>query len=181
MLTIKYLQPTAPPRFTSKPPSLVSVKEGSNLSLSISASGNPAPKITWSLQERNHGNQSRYKITADKFEIRGVLFEDQGMITCRAENVFGLQEINVKLVVLGEFVVFCFDKLSGCRKIKPKINSSAVIHNIKQAAQEPNKTWSSMCSLCPARENVQPAGGAVKQLVSRRPRSQERVNLACPP
>ena len=118
MLTIKHLQPTAPPRFTRKPPSLVSIKEGSNLSLSISSSGNPAPKITWSVQGRNHGNQRRYKITADKFKIREVRFEDQGIITCRAENLFGLQEINVKLVVLGEFVVFYFDKLSGCCKIK---------------------------------------------------------------
>ena len=100
---MKYIVPTAPPRFTNKPPSLISLREGENLSLSISASGNPTPKITWSMQGRNHGDQSRYKITADKFGIRGVRFEDQETITCRAENVFGVREIKVELTILGEF------------------------------------------------------------------------------
>jgi len=91
----------APPRFTRKRQTLISIKEGGNLSLKISAFGNPTPKITWSVQGRNHTNQSRYKIAADKFEIREVRFEDQGTITCRAENVFGVQEAKVKLVVFG--------------------------------------------------------------------------------
>ena len=86
----------------TKTPSLVSVREGKNLSLEISVSGNPAPKITWSVHGRDYGDKSRFNITDKIFEIRGVRFEDQGMITCRAENLFGIQETKVDLVVLGE-------------------------------------------------------------------------------
>ncbi|XP_068747696.1 uncharacterized protein [Montipora capricornis] len=90
-----------PPRFVTKTPSLVSVREGKNLSLEISVSGNPAPKITWSVHGRDYGDKSRFNITDKIFKIRGVRFEDQGMITCRAENLFGIQETKVDLVVLG--------------------------------------------------------------------------------
>ena len=33
-----------------------------------------------------------------------VRFEDQGKITCHAENVFGVREAHVKLIVFGKFV-----------------------------------------------------------------------------
>ena len=73
------------------------------MSLTVSVSGNPAPKITWSVEGKTHGEQSRYKITADKFEISEVRFEDHGMITCRAENLFGVREAGVKLIIFGKF------------------------------------------------------------------------------
>ncbi|KAM7427694.1 hypothetical protein ABFA07_021217 [Porites harrisoni] len=91
----------APPRFLNKPPPLIFIKEGGNLSIGISVSGNPVPKITWTLQDKNHENQTRYKVTADKFEIDDVHFEDEGVINCRAENLFGVQEAKVELTVLG--------------------------------------------------------------------------------
>ena len=78
--------------------------EGANLSISISISGKPVPKVTWSVQGRKFEDQGRYKTTADKFEIKEVRFEDQGMITCRAENLFGVREAKVELTILGEFV-----------------------------------------------------------------------------
>ena len=101
-----YYFSTAPPRFTSKVPSSITIREGAKLSLNISASGNPAPKITWSLQGGNHGNQSRFKFTDETFEIAEVRFENQGMITCQAENVFGTRVTQVKLIVFGEFCLF---------------------------------------------------------------------------
>ena len=48
------------------------------------------------------------------FEIAEVRFEDQGMITCQAENVFGTREAQVKFIVFGEFVcllLFFFSSL----------------------------------------------------------------------
>ena len=105
-----YALPTAPPRFVNKPPPLIFVREGGNLSISISVSGNPVPKITWTLQDKNHENQTRYKVTADKFEIDDVHFEDEGVINCRAENLFGVQEAKVELTVLGELINICFEK-----------------------------------------------------------------------
>ena len=108
---------TAPPRFTNKPPPLIFIKEGGNLSVSISASGYPVPKITWSMQGKNHQNQTRFKTAADKFVMDDVRFEDEGVITCRAENVFGVQETKVELTVLGELIIPFYSRLL-CRELK---------------------------------------------------------------
>lgn len=102
----------APPQFTSNPPSQISVREGGNLSLKASASGNPTPNIKWSVQGKNGKDQSRYMITAEQFEIREVRFEDQGIITCRAENVFGFQETKVELIVFGEVIFILWISIS---------------------------------------------------------------------
>ena len=100
---------TAPPRFTSKPPPLIFIKEGGNLTLSISVSGNPQPKITWSVRLKIHGNQSRVNSTDDdEFELKNVRFEDEGVISCRAENLFGVQETEVELTILGGLIIICF-------------------------------------------------------------------------
>ena len=108
-----HISSVAPPRFTSKPPSQISIHEGGNLSLNASASGNPTPNITWSVQGKNGGDQSHHTITADQFAIREVRFEDQGIITCRAENVFGFQDTKVGLIVFGEFISFHSVKLTS--------------------------------------------------------------------
>jgi len=108
---------TAPPRFTSKIPPSITIKEGAKLSLNISSIGNPTPKIKWSLQGRNHGNQSRFELTDKAFEIMNVRFEDQGMITCQAENVFGTQVAHVKLIVFGECIFFYFQLIWGVPKL----------------------------------------------------------------
>ena len=60
------------------------------------------------MQSKIHGNETRFKITADKFEIEDVRFEDEGVITCRAKNVFGVQVVKIELTVLGEFVIICY-------------------------------------------------------------------------
>ena len=91
------------------PPS-ITIREGAKLSLNISATGKPIPKISWSLNGGNHGNQSRFKITDETFEIMEVRFEDQGLITCQAENVFGTRVARVKLIVFGEFLFNCSKK-----------------------------------------------------------------------
>ena len=56
------------------------------------------------MQSEYHGNQTHFKFSAGKFEIENVRFEDDGVITFRAKNVFGYQVAKVKLTVLGEFV-----------------------------------------------------------------------------
>ena len=56
-----------------------------------------------------HENQSRINSTGDeKFELNDVRFEDEGVITCRAENVFGVQETEVELTVLGNFLFYFY-------------------------------------------------------------------------
>ena len=105
---------TAPPTFMTKLPSLVSLREGGNLSLEIAVSGSPFPKITWSVHGREVIERSRLTITNDRFEIRGVHFEDQGLITCTAQNLFGVQETEAELVVLGEFLFILVYLVENC-------------------------------------------------------------------
>lgn len=76
------------------------------MSLRISASGNPVPKITCSLQSKIQGNGGRILVSNEKLEMRNVRFLDQGKIECLAENVFGTQVARVKLIVFGEYVFF---------------------------------------------------------------------------
>jgi len=63
------------------------------------------------MQGKNHQNQTRFKNAADKFVMDDVRFEDEGVITCRAENVFGVQETKVELTVLGEFIIPFYSRL----------------------------------------------------------------------
>ena len=52
------------------------------------------------------------------FEITEARFEDQGMITCQAENVFGTRVALVKLIVFGEFLFSFsyFDEITFIKK-----------------------------------------------------------------
>ena len=105
-----YVHPTAPPRFTKKPPSFIVIKEGGNISFSFSTSGNPAPKITWSMQGKSRESRARFRILDDKFEMDNVRFEDEGLITCHAENMFGVEVSKVNLTVLGELLLLFISK-----------------------------------------------------------------------
>ena len=54
------------------------------------------------MKTKTEENQTRFRILADKFEMDNVRFEDQGVITSRAENMFGVQVIETKITVKGE-------------------------------------------------------------------------------
>ena len=66
---------------------------------SFSISGYPTPKITWSLKTET---ETRFRILADKFEVDNVRFEDEEVITNRAENMFGIQVTQLKITVKSE-------------------------------------------------------------------------------
>ena len=124
---------TAPPTFMTKLPSIVSLMEGGNLILEVAVSGSPFPNITWSVHGREIIESSRLTITNDKFEIRGVRFEDQGLITSTARNVFGVQETQTELVVLGEFLFILVYLLQNCRLrlIFLKMKQAVVLAGVK--------------------------------------------------
>ena len=105
---------TAPPRFMTELPSLISLREGGNLTLEVAVSGSPFPKITWSVHGREIVDQSRLTITNNKFEIRAVRLEDKGLITCTAQNLLGVQETEAELVVLGEFLFILVYLVENC-------------------------------------------------------------------
>ena len=72
------------------------------MTFSFSISGYPKPKVTWSMKTKTQENQTRFRVLADKFEMSDVRFEDEGVITSRAENMFGIQVTEVKITVKGE-------------------------------------------------------------------------------
>ena len=55
------------------------------------------------MKTKTQENQTRFRILADKFEMSDVRFEDEGVITSRAENMFGIQVTEVKITVKGEW------------------------------------------------------------------------------
>ena len=73
------------------------------MTFSFSISGYPKPKLTWSMKTKTQENQTRFRVLADKFEMSDVRFEDEGVITGRAENMFGIQVTEVKITVKGEY------------------------------------------------------------------------------
>lgn len=73
------------------------------MTFSFSISGHPKPKVTWSMKTKTQENQTRFRVLADKFEMSDVRFEDEGVITSRAENMFGIQVTEVKITVRGEY------------------------------------------------------------------------------
>ena len=54
------------------------------------------------MKTKTQENQTRFRILADKFEMSDVRFEDEGVITSRAENMFGIQVTEVNITVKGE-------------------------------------------------------------------------------
>ena len=57
------------------------------------------------MKTKTQENQTRFRILADKFEMSDVRFEDEGVITSRAENMFGIQVTEVNITVKGECVI----------------------------------------------------------------------------
>ena len=80
----------------------MTVGEKQNVTLPCRATGFPPPVITWYKnghvieEERKH-----FKIR--NWEIIEISFEDHGIYTCKAENVFGSDQSSVDLTVKGEY------------------------------------------------------------------------------
>ena len=43
------------------------------------------------MQGKSRESPARFRILDDKFEMDNVRFEDEGLITCHAENMFGVE------------------------------------------------------------------------------------------
>ena len=80
-----------PPVITNRPPSQVSVAQGSSLSLCCKASGFPPPKVHWSRAQQSPDSTlaSQHK---GCFEINPVKYNSDGDYICQARNDFGLAE-----------------------------------------------------------------------------------------
>ena len=85
--------------------SQLNVNESTIVSVSCSASGTPAPQITWS---RNNGvfPTNRTKVTAEGLmQIDDVRLEDAGKYKCVAQNILGREEEVTSLVVQSKHFI----------------------------------------------------------------------------
>uniref|UniRef100_A0A8C5BSZ7 Immunoglobulin superfamily, member 9a n=1 Tax=Gadus morhua TaxID=8049 RepID=A0A8C5BSZ7_GADMO len=82
------LSVTAPPTFTTTPPSVVEALAGNRLSLSCVAKGNPVPSITW-LKDGAGLRDQAVEIQGGTLILRAVTPELRGQYGCRASNPDG--------------------------------------------------------------------------------------------
>ena len=86
------------------PSSQLTVNESTTASLMCSASGNPAPQITWS-RENGVIPSSRTKVTAEGLmQIDDARLEDAGKYKCVAQNILGREEEVVSLLVQSKYL-----------------------------------------------------------------------------
>ena len=99
----------SPPKITLSS-SQLTVNESTTASLLCSASGNPAPRVTWS---RKNGvlPRNRSKVTTEGLmQIDDARFEDAGRYKCLAQNILGRKEEVASLVVQSRFsVLYCIN------------------------------------------------------------------------
>ena len=86
------------PAITSRPPSQVSVDQGSTLRLCCEASGSPPPKVHWSRAQQSPDSTlaSQHK---GCFQVNPVKYNSDGDYICQARNNFGLAETTTTVIL----------------------------------------------------------------------------------
>ena len=87
------------PKVTISPASQLTVKESNTAALFCSASGNPAPQLSW-IRVDGSLPSNKIRVTSDGLmEIDDVRLEDAGKYKCMAHNILGKDENTANLVV----------------------------------------------------------------------------------
>ena len=87
------------PKVTISPASQLTVNESNPAALFCSATGNPAPQLSW-IRVDGSLPSNRIKMTSDGLmQIDDVRLEDSGKYKCMARNILGKDENAAKLVV----------------------------------------------------------------------------------
>ncbi|NXD11043.1 TUTLB protein, partial [Nothocercus nigrocapillus] len=91
----------APPTFTETPPQYVEAKEGSSVTLTCMAFGNPKPVVTWLREGELLGADGKYQVSDGSLTVLSVSREDRGAYTCRAYSIQGEAVHTTRLLVQG--------------------------------------------------------------------------------
>ena len=97
-----------------KPPSEVSVNEGQTAVFTCSADGHPPPQITWSKVSSSLPVGRHVIDSSGALIIKNVKPEDDGVYSCRAENLLGSVSASTRLTVQCEFCYYMYFKLPLC-------------------------------------------------------------------
>ncbi|XP_010001193.1 PREDICTED: protein turtle homolog B [Chaetura pelagica] len=96
-----HLTVNAPPTFTETPPQYVEAKEGSSVTLTCMAFGNPKPIVTWLKEGELLGANGKYQVSDGSLTVLSVSREDRGAYTCRAYSIQGEAVHTTRLLVQG--------------------------------------------------------------------------------
>ncbi|XP_030394352.1 protein turtle homolog B isoform X3 [Gopherus evgoodei] len=96
-----HLTVNAPPTFTETPPQYVEAKEGSSVTLTCMAFGNPKPIVTWLREGNLLGASEKYQVSDGSLTVMSVSREDRGAYTCRAYSIQGEAMHTTRLLVQG--------------------------------------------------------------------------------
>ncbi|CAM5121158.1 unnamed protein product [Natator depressus] len=96
-----HLTVNAPPTFTETPPQYVEAKEGSSITLTCMAFGNPKPIVTWLREGDLLGASGKYQVSDGSLTVVSISREDRGAYTCRAYSIQGEAVHTTRLLVQG--------------------------------------------------------------------------------
>ncbi|XP_018083170.1 protein turtle homolog B isoform X3 [Xenopus laevis] len=101
-----HLTVNAPPTFTETPPQYLEVKEGSSITLTCTAFGNPKPTVSWLREGEFLGGTRKYQVSDGTLTISSIGREDRGSYICRATSIQGEAVHRTRLLVQGSpFIV----------------------------------------------------------------------------
>ena len=96
------------PKVIISPASQLTVNESNTAALFCSATGNPAPQLSW-VRVDGSLPSNRIKLTSDGLmQISDIRLEDAGKYKCMAHNILGKDENAVNLVVQSKSKLYCF-------------------------------------------------------------------------
>ncbi|XP_022795070.1 acetylcholinesterase collagenic tail peptide-like [Stylophora pistillata] len=98
--TSRLLQDIDIPRIKKKPPTSMTVKEDSNVSLPCYSKGFPKPEVTW-FKNGQKMNSRKYNKDTGMLTFPSIHFNDRGLYRCEARNFIGVESATVKIVVEG--------------------------------------------------------------------------------
>ncbi|XP_069080556.1 protein turtle homolog B [Pleurodeles waltl] len=96
-----HLTVNAPPTFTETPPQYVEAKEGSSITLTCTAFGNPKPVVTWLKDGELLRDTRKYQVSDGSLTVASIGRDDRGAYTCRAYSIQGEAMHTTRLLVQG--------------------------------------------------------------------------------
>ena len=93
--------------FLQESPAGMTVNEGQTAFLKCTADGHPPPRVTWSKVNSSLLVGRHVVESSGALIVKNVKSEDDGVYSCRAENLLGSVSASAKLSVESEFCKAC--------------------------------------------------------------------------
>ncbi|KAJ8371182.1 hypothetical protein SKAU_G00112100 [Synaphobranchus kaupii] len=103
--TWTFLSITAPPVFFKTPPPFLEALQGSSVSLTCGAHGNPQPTVTWKKDEAPIEKQDDVKVLNGTLSLATVTRETAGMFKCQVSNSEGNLSHSTQLLIKGPPII----------------------------------------------------------------------------